>query len=425
MINLKVLGAGCEVGRSGFLVSYKDSNILLDYGVKLSPENSEYPLHPGVKVQSIALSHAHFDHSGMIPAVFKHSNPWVYLTAPTLDLSDILWRDSIKISEREGEEPQYSIENVLDVHRRTQIISYKQDAKIAPNISINMYDAGHILGSALIKVNFDDGKSLLYTGDYKLEETRLHKGSDIDVGHIDYLAVESTYGTRDHPPREQVEAEFARSIKERLDAGGSVIIAAFAIGRAQEIIDILNEHKIHDYPIYLDGMAQKSSNVYKKYPGYFKNPFELRDSLGKTIWVRDHKMREKAVKGQSILITTAGMLEGGPVLYYLREKINDEKTGLFLTGFQVPGTKGQLLCDTGEIDIEGKLYKPKCQIKKFNFSAHIGKKDLFKSISYWNPQKVICIHGDKSILQSFRDNLKQELGIDAVGPEVGEIVKLE
>jgi len=425
MIKVKVLGAGHEVGRSAFLTSYKESNVMFDYGLKLSAEETEFPARPDVKVQSVVLSHAHLDHSGMIPALYLDSNPWLYLTAPTLDLSNILWEDTLKIAQNEGADMPYSKEEIKTANKRSQIISYRQEAKIAPNIKIDMYDAGHILGSAMTKVTFDDNKTLLYTGDYKVEETRMHKGADMDLDEIDYMVVESTYGDRDHEPREKVEKEFADTIKQSLDRGGSVIIPAFAIGRAQEVVDILNDFKISDYPIYLDGMSQKAASVYMKYPGYYKNPFELKESLGKTIWIKSQQMRKKAVKEQSIIITTAGMLEGGPVLYYLKKKWNDPDTSILMTGFQVPDTKGEVLLRTGEIDIEGQRYRPKGVVKKFDFSAHIGRSYLFKSISAWNPKKVMCVHGDAKVTDIFAHDIKEKLGIETVAPKDGDIVKFE
>jgi putative mRNA 3-end processing factor len=424
MINLKILGAGHEVGRSGILANYKESNVLFDYGIKLSPEASEYPAKPDVKVQSVVLSHAHLDHSGMIPALYYDSNPWLYLTAPTLDLSNILWEDTLKIATNEGNELPYSKEEIRTANKRSQILSYKQEAKVAPNVKINMYDAGHILGSALTKVTFDNSKSLLYTGDYMVEETRLHKGADLEIDEVDYMLVESTYGDRDHEPRDKVEKDFVETVKKTLDEGGNVVIPTFAIGRAQEIIDILVEHKVTDFPIYLDGMSQKAASVYMKYPGYYKNPYELKESLSKTIWIKSQKMRKDAVKKQSIIITTAGMLEGGPVLYYLRKLANDSKTNILMTGYQVKGTKGQILLETGKIEIEGEVYKPKGIVRKFDFSAHIGKSYLMKSISAWNPKKVVCVHGDNKVIDNFTKDIKEQLGIEAVGPRNGDVVKL-
>jgi len=425
MIRLKVLGAGREVGRSGFLLNYKDSNIILDYGLKIEHEGLEYPADPGVKVNSIALSHAHLDHSGMIPGLYRgKQSPWVYATAPTMDLSEILWNDTIKIAEHDGEEPSYTKDQIKEAQRKTQILSYMQEAKIAPDIVIKMYDAGHILGSALTKVTCGD-KHVLYTGDYKVEETRLHQGADMDIDEVDYMIVESTYGDRDHPPREKVEKDFIKNVRDILTDGGSVMLPSFAIGRAQELAYILHEHKVNDVPIYFDGMSQAAANIYMKYPGYYKNPYDLREAFGKTTWVRNQKQRKKATQQQCIIITTAGMLEGGPILYYLRKMYNNERNAVFMTGFQVEGTKGSNLLKTGNIEIEGELYETKVQIRNFDFSAHIGQSYLLKSISKWNPQKIVCVHGNDKIVSTFTETIKDKLGINAIGPKNGDTIKFE
>jgi putative mRNA 3-end processing factor len=424
MTKIKVLGAGQEVGRSGFLVKHKESNVLLDYGLKLDPAGTQFPLEPKENVQSIVLSHAHLDHSGMIPANFKHSNPLVYMTAPTLEIANILWEDSLKIARYDGVDPPFSPENIKQAHKRIQLISYKQEAQIAPNINLQMYDAGHILGSALSRLEFDDGKSLLYTGDYNFEETRLHKGADVEFDDINYLMVESTYGDRDHLPREEVEKNFVARIKKTIDRGGSVIIPAFAVGRSQEILDILNEYKVNDVPIYLDGMGQKVANIYLRYPGYYKNPFILRESMGKAKWVRNQNMRKKIVKEQCIIVTTAGMLEGGPAMYYIKKLANDEKNSILLTGFQVDETKGSILLKTGKIEIDGDVYEPKGHVEKFDFSAHIGQKYLLRTISLWNPEKVVCVHGDAKIIETFKQTIEEKLGIKALAPKIGDQIDL-
>ena len=425
MTKIHVLGAAHEVGRSGFLLHHKNSNILLDYGVKLEPTGISYPLVPDVKIQSIVLSHAHLDHSGMIPNLFKKNNPLVYMTPPTLDISNILWDDTIKISQKDGIKPIFDKTDIFNTNRKTQLISYKQEAKVAPEMKISMFDAGHILGSALTNIELDNSKNILYTGDYKFEETRLHSGADIEVGKVDYLITESTYGDRNHPSRDKVEKEFIKAVKNTLENDGIALIPAFAVGRAQEIVDLLDEFKIHDYPIFLDGMAQKVAKIYMKYPGYYKNPFELRKSFSNAIWIKNHRQRKQALERPSIVITTAGMLEGGPIMYYIKHKANDKRTNIFMTGFQVPETKGNILLQTGEIEIDDEVYRPKGIIKKFDFSAHVGKKYLLKAINHWNPQKVICVHGDNRVVDEFVNTIEHDLGIKAVAPKIDDFINLD
>ncbi|PIU22116.1 MAG: MBL fold metallo-hydrolase, partial [Candidatus Diapherotrites archaeon CG08_land_8_20_14_0_20_30_16] len=233
MIKIKCLGASHEVGRSGFAINYENSDVLLDYGVKIGKDAMEYPMHPDSIIKHIILSHSHLDHCGMIPWLFQKYRPTVYLTAPSLDIAEILWEDSLKIAKIEGNQLPFSKQNIQDVFGAMNIVNYKQKIQIAENISFELFDAGHIIGSAITKLQLGK-KSLIYTGDYKLEESSLHQGADIDIDNPNYLIIESTYGDRDHPKRKDVEKEFIENVNLILENGGSVILPAFAVGRSQE-----------------------------------------------------------------------------------------------------------------------------------------------------------------------------------------------
>ncbi len=424
MIKIKALGAAHEVGRSGFHINFENTDILLDYGVKIAEDSMEYPIVPEGIVKHMILSHSHLDHCGMIPALFQKSRPTVYLTAPSLDIADILWEDSLKIARLEGTMLPFSKENIQDVFGHMNIVNYKQNIQIADNVSFEMFDAGHIIGSAITKLQFGK-KSLIYTGDFKLEESSLHQGADIDIDSPNYLMIESTYGDRDHPKRKDVEKEFIENVKLTLDKGGSVLLPAFAVGRSQELIEILDKAAIKDVPIFLDGMGQKVAQIYMKYPGFIKESFKLKQALNNVHYVTSQEDRKKAVQKQSIIVTTAGMLEGGPVMFYLQKKKNDVKSNVFLTGFQMPGTNGDLLQTQKKVDVDGTLIDIKMPVKKFDFSAHIGKADLLRSINQWNPEKVICIHGDGKVVDDFAKTIKQDTGIDAQAPKLGDIIKLD
>lgn len=426
MIKIKCLGASHEVGRSGFQVTYNNTDILLDYGVKIDKDAMQYPQMPseGSLIKHMILSHSHLDHCGMIPWLFQKYRPTVYLTAPSLDVADILWEDTLKIAKYEGTTPPFSKENIQDVFGAMNIVNYKQHIQIAEDISFSMYDAGHIIGSAITKLNLGK-KSLIYTGDYKLEESSLHQGADIDIDSPNYLMVESTYGDRDHPKRKDVEKEFIENVRYTIDNGGSVLLPAFAVGRSQELVEILDKAHIKDIPIFLDGMGQKVAQIYMKYPGFFKDSYKLKNALSNAHYVTGQLDRKKALQKQSIIITTAGMLEGGPVMYYLQKKKNDNKSSVFLTGFQMPGTNGDTLLNNKKVNVEGTMIDIKMPVKKFDFSAHIGKDDLMRSINQWNPEKVICVHGDEKVVDIFAKNIKKETGIDTIAPKFGDTIKLE
>jgi len=360
----------------------------------------------------------------MIPWLYQHFKPTVYLTAPSLDIADILWEDTLKIADLEGTDLPFSKQNIQDVFGHMNIVNYKQKVQIAEKVSFEFFDAGHIIGSALTKLDLGK-KSLIYTGDYKLEESSLHQGADIDIDSPNYLLIESTYGDRDHPKRKDVEKEFIENVKYTIDNGGTVLLPSFAVGRSQELIEILDKAGIKDVPIYLDGMGQKVSQIYLKYPGYFKDAYKLKQALERVRFVTSKDIRKKATQKQSIIVTTAGMLEGGPVMYYLKRKQNDVKSNVYLTGFQMPGTNGDLLLTKKKVDIEGEIIDIKMPVKKFDFSAHIGRADLMRSINQWAPEKVICVHGDGKVVDTFAKSIKQETGIDAIAPKLGETIKLD
>ncbi|MCX6798550.1 MAG: MBL fold metallo-hydrolase [Candidatus Diapherotrites archaeon] len=420
-ISFTGLGGCNEVGRSSFLVDFGEK-VLLERGIKLGPNGSEYPMPLETHVAAAIISHAHLDHSGTLPHLFAEGNVLSYMTAPTLDISRILWFDSLQIAGSESENVPFSKEMIESAARFTLPVSYGRKLDIAKNCSMRFFDAGHISGSAMVRLQIGD-KSVLYTGDFKVEETRLYKGADMDVGDVDYLVMEATYGDRNHPPRKECEKLFIDEVKATIDRGGWAIVPAFAVGRSQEIIDVLCEYKI-DVPIYLDGMGQKAALSMMKYPDNLKNPRFLQKALKKAIWVKSNSVRAKALKQPSVIVTTAGMVQGGPVLNYLKKLHNDEASSVLLTGYQVEGTKGRGLMETNKLEIDGKVYSVKAKVEKFDFSAHASQQEMLQAVKKWQPEKVLLVHGDKEVIQVFRNKIMEETGIDSIVPEAGKKIDL-
>jgi len=373
-------------------------------------------------LDAVVLSHAHLDHTGALPDLFVNSSILTYMTLPTLELSKILWFDTLKIAGYEGIDSAFSKEEIEDATKFTFPVDYKRTLHITQNCAMQFFDAGHILGSAMPKFTMGD-KSLLYTGDFKVEETRLFKGADLNVGPIDYLAIESTYGDRNHAPRAECEQIFIEEVQETLDRGGTALVPAFAVGRSQEIIDVLHEHKINA-PIYLDGMGQRVAAVTTKFPKFLKNPRSLKKALDKTIWVRNNSDRKKAVDQPSVIVTTAGMLQGGPALNYLKRIYKDERSNVFLTGFQVEETPGRILMETNKIEIDGKVYNVKGKVEKFDFSAHASQSEMMRAITKWQPEKILLVHGDPEVIKIFGKKIYAETGIEVIVPEAGKKIEL-
>lgn len=421
--NISFLGAAREVGRSGFLVESED-NILLDYGLKFGPENkTEEPLPIKQHLDAIVVSHAHMDHSGDVPKLFSNSNALTYLTPPTLELSNLLWEDALKIAGHEGVHAGFSRDELHRIQRYSFPVGYKRKLHITQDVIMEFLDAGHISGSALTKLTFDNNKTLLYTGDLNPMETRLHCGTDLKAGKVDSLIIESTYGNRNHPPRKELEKVFAEEVQDIIDRGGWALVPSFAIGRGQEVIEILYSHKV-EAPIFYDGMGQKAARIMLNYPQYLKDPKNLKKALGTAIFVRGLKDRKNALKKPSVLVASAGMMQGGPILYYTRKLRLDPNSKLFFTGYQAAGTIGRQVLETKRFVEEGMEMEINLEVEKFDFSAHAQKDDLLKAVGKWNPEKIFLVHGDFGIMEFFKERLREQ-GFNRVEmPKRGQTLKL-
>ncbi len=419
---LTVHGAGKEIGRSSFVLNANEENILMDYGVKFTPEETAYPVPIQKKLDATILSHAHFDHSGFIPHLFVDNPAPLFVTKPTLELSKMLWFDSLKIAAQEGETPAYSKAHIAAAENSAVGVHYHKPIDVTPNAQLEFLDAGHILGSAMVKLHLKN-KTFVYSGDFMVPPIRLHNGAEIkDAGKVDYLLMESTYGNRMHPDREKVIQEFMAKIRETLDRGGHCVIAAFAIGRSQEILDILFEYGV-DAPVFVDGMARKATEIYHQFPQYNSKPKVVKRMLEQLNFVLHPGIRKQTLKQPSVIVTTAGMLEGGPVMFYLEKLHNDPRNSLLLTGYQVAGTKGRTLLETGRIELDHGVVEPKMEIQRFDFSAHSGKDDLMKTINTLSPEHLVLIHGDEKISGEFTQELRGQ-GFKVSNPGVGETVTL-
>ncbi len=417
MSYIRFLGASKEVGRSAFILS-TDKNFLLDYGVKLHQKNRKEPSYPvgfQENIDAVLLSHAHLDHCGNIPAIYTFSNAHWYATPPTRDVAEVMFRDSMKIM---GDNLPYDIIHFKRSLKMWRPTFYGKQFPIGET-KITYRDAGHILGSSMIEL-IHNKKKILYTGDFKTEPTRMHKGAEY-VEDVDVLLTEGTYGLRDHPDRAKTEELLISEIRETIDDGGHVLLPAFALGRSQELISILGS-QIKDIPIYLDGMSKKITELYMKYPYYLYNFDEFNSAADNINFVTSIRDKKAAVREQSIIITTAGMMEGGPVLNYLNNV--NERSKVIFTGYNVEGTNGWRLLNEGKIIKDGFELEVSLQTKYMDFSAHSGRKDILKFIEKANPEKLIVVHSDSEDCDAFVKELKEDHGYDAHGPEVGDKIDL-
>jgi putative mRNA 3-end processing factor len=390
-----------------------NGEILLDYGIKAG-EIPEYPLND-MEPKAVLVSHGHLDHCGAVPNLM-YQNPEVYMTPPTAEFTNLLGRDTLKIAQTtlSGVSP-FDPEDLQKLSRRTQRVDYGETFK-TNGYRVCFYNAGHIPGASGIRLESESGESLFYTGDFNLKETRLVPGA-AEFPEADTLVLESTYFEEDHIPRKETEEKFIESVQDTLEKGGTALIPAFAIGRTQEILMLLDAHGIRSY---VDGMGRDVYKILQKYPEYLRNPELLDRAFGRATSVKDKK-RDSILKEPSVIVTTAGMLNGGPILYYLSQLYKDPKSKILLTGYQVEGTNGRMALEHGVIETREEVLTLKLKIEQYDFSAHSGDselKQLVKDFRNKGTERVFVMHGDKT--EVFAQWISDEIGVDAYAPANGE-----
>ncbi|HDJ96497.1 MAG TPA: MBL fold metallo-hydrolase [Candidatus Aenigmarchaeota archaeon] len=414
MLQLTFNGAINEVGRSAILVDTGIERILLDYGSNI---NEVPPLHPREivgNIDALFLSHAHLDHSGSIPLLFRKGMEFpVYGLGITKRLTKLLLEDTIKIAKREGYHPGFEKRDVRKTMRNFVSIRYREPIKLKET-KVTLIHAGHIPGSSMILIETKD-KNILYTGDFNDRDTMLLEKYDLKkLPNIDILITESTYANREHPDRKKVEHEFVKLVNETCSNDGISLVTGFAVGRLQELLLVLDEYNV-DWPIYMDGMGIKALRIICDYPQLLREYERLRKLSKKINFVKRGSMRKKIIKRPCVILTTSGMLSGGPVVEYIKRLHDRRDSTLFLTGFQVKNTPGRILLQTGRYinPNEALDLKVKMMVKYLDFSAHVGRSGLFKTIEKLNPSKIFCIHGDDTF--GFAKELC-EMGYNAIAP---------
>ncbi len=417
-MQLRFLGGAQEVGRSAIMLK-DDRTLMLDYGVKID-HKTEYPI--GMpKMDAMIISHAHLDHSGFTAAVYNEMNIPTFGTLPTLQLSTLLLEDSIKIARKEHTKAYFHKHQVRNLNSKFIALDYHKTASLG-NFDIELYDAGHISGSAITRVEKAHGngnRRVVYTGDFKVAEQTLHKGAEIVDS--DVLIMESTYAAREHPDRKKTIAGMVERIKETLDNGGNALLPVFAVGRSQEVLSILYQNGLAP-STYIDGMARAATSIVINHPKFISNKDVLANAIRETTWIEERASRKEALNGPSIIVTTAGMLNGGPVLDYIT-KLN-KNSHIFLTGYQVEGTNGRTLMDNGYIMMDEERRKINTPVSFHDLSAHADRKDLHEYVKKSSPNMVVCLHGSPENAKLLASDLKDE-GFKTFAPKVGDTIDID
>ncbi|MDD2626275.1 MAG: MBL fold metallo-hydrolase [Candidatus Methanomethylophilus sp.] len=405
------LGGADIVGRMAMTIEGDNKTMLVEYGI--SPTKPpQYPLPVPGKIDHIFLTHSHLDHCGMVPAVCGKQNCELFTTPLSAEISELMMYDSLKIAKAEGYPEPYQAADIERTMQHVVPLTFEDTIELG-HLDVTLHSAGHVPGATMFEFKGDN--STLYTGDIHTEDQKLVLGArPLDCKN---LFIEGTYGGRNHPPKEDTINAFIAKIDEVIDRGGIVIVPVFAVGRTQEIMLLL---KNLGYEMWVDGMGRSVTNLFLDYPEYIRNAKSLRAAKRTFNEVRNAGSRKQAVKGQ-IIVTTGGMLDGGPVLSYLHTLKDNPKNAILLVGYQADDTNGRMLMDQGCINLDGEVVKVACEVQKFDFSAHAGHDQIVQFIRDCDPENVIFMHSETREL--FLPDLQDDYHV--MLPEVNKPFELD
>ncbi len=410
-MDLEFLGGAGEIGRSAILI---DDTLLLDYGMD-SGNPPSFPV-GDVDPEAVVVSHGHLDHVGSLPSLLSgDARPEIHWTPPTADLAMLLARDTLKLHGGSYDCP-FTEAELARVSEVSRTHGYREPFEAA-GYEVTFFDAGHVPGSAHVLVS--DGETrLLYTGDFNTESQNLLPGTTARPD-ADVVICESTYSETTRPPRARLEREFAESLRTTIWEGGTVVVPAFAIGRTQEALCICEEH---DLECYVDGMGKRVTELFLRPRNreFLRDPALLRRAKGNARFVDGRDGQRRRIADQNtIIVTTSGMLHGGPAMTYVPEIRSHPANKIALTGYQVEGTPGRDLLETGSAEIDGRVMRVSAQVEQYDFSAHADRNGLLEFLESYRDAEIAVVHGDRC--EAFATELRAD-GYDATAPGLGDTV---
>jgi len=455
-IRISYLGSGRQVGRSCLLLQTPESRILLDCGVDVASDQYPYPYLEAPEfdineLDAVVLSHAHVDHSGFLPYLFKYGyrGP-VYCTAPTRDVTALMLLDFVKIQRSDGKEPIFTTDDIKEMVKHTITLEYDEVFDITPDVRITLYNAGHILGSAMVHLHVGNGlHNILYSGDQKYGKTLLLDPAVTMFPRLETLLLESTYGGKDAnmPERQSSDEELNRIVKETVARGGKILIPTLGVGRSQEIMiaieQMIRTGVMEKIPVYIDGLIWDVTAIHTAYPEYLnssirkqifhkdQNPFL--SEVFKRVGSQKERMQIIEETGPCVVLATSGMLQGGPSVEYLRHLAHNSKNSMIFVNYQGEGSLGRRIQrGEREYNVGGNGKNEVVQIKLEvhtveGFSGHSSRNQLMNFVKNCDPRpkKVIVNHGESSRCLDLASSIHKNFRIETSAPRNLETVRIK
>lgn len=456
-VRLVTLGAFHEVGRAAMLIQAGASNVLLDCGINPGAQDpthayprfdtDEFDLE---RLDAVVISHAHLDHCGILPFLFKYGYDGpIYCSEPTAVLMTLHQLDYLDVHSREGEHSPFDQKDVREVVTHTIPLRYNVVTDVAPDVKLTLHNAGHILGSSIVHLHIGEGlHNVVYSADFKFGRTMMLDPAMAQFPRAETLIIESTYGGPDDimPDREGVEGKLVSIVNETVEKGGKVLIPVPAVGRAQEIMLVLDAYMrngaLKELPVYIEGMVNEATAIHTAYPEYLvrdikdqilhkdANPFQSEYFHPVT---HPSDREEIVAGGPCVIIATSGMLEGGPAIDYFRQLAPDPRNTLAYVSYQVEGTLGNRIKNgLKEVSLyahDGKMEMVKVGMRVESiegFSGHSDRNQLLAFVKRMMPKptKIIVNHGERRKSDMFAQSVNRIFGIRTIVPDVLESIRL-